>query len=101
MSDIKEINEDQFKESIKKGTVLVKIGAEWCTPCKTQHGILEKVASKNDKVNIFELDADKSFHLCRELSIRSVPILILYKDGKEEKRFTGLTDEKTITDFIK
>ena len=81
--------------------VLVDFNAVWCGPCKMLKPILDKVAAKDkDKVIILPIDVDQNPALSDAMHIRSIPLVILYKNGKEVWRTLGLTDEKTIREAI-
>lgn len=84
MSDFNEIIKD------KKPT-LVDFFATWCGPCKVQGPILEQVKNKlGDKVNILKIDVDKNQELSAVYNVRSVPTLILFKDGEAVWRAAGV-----------
>lgn len=90
---------DQYLQRIKtsKKLVLVDFNAVWCGPCKMLKPIVTKVVRKNsDKVELFDVDVDANNAVASAMNARSIPLLILYKDGKEVWRNLGLTDENTI-----
>ncbi len=84
MSDFtKLINEDK--------PTLVDFFATWCGPCKMQAPILEQVKQKlGDKVNILKVDIDQNQQLAAEYNVRSVPTLIMFKNGMAVWRAVGV-----------
>jgi len=71
---------------LAKGKVLVDFWAEWCGPCKALEPTLEEISHSIDLVKI---NADDNSGLTAEYSIRAIPTLILFENGKEVKRITG------------
>ena len=81
--------------------VLVDFNAVWCGPCKTLKPIVQKVVKKNSaKVELFDIDVDKNATVANTMNVRSIPLLILYKQGKEVWRNLGLVEESLITQKI-
>jgi thioredoxin 1 len=82
--------------------VLVDFNAVWCGPCKLLKPIVNKVIKQNpDKVQLLEIDVDKNPNVANTMNVTGIPLLILYKDGKELWRNLGLTDEETILEKVK
>ena len=81
-----------FNDIIKDSKpTLVDFFATWCGPCKLQGPILEEVKNKlGDSVNILKVDVDQNQELSQQYGIRSVPTLILFKDGEAVWRGYGL-----------
>ena len=95
MSDkVKELTVDNFNDTIASGTVLVDFWAPWCGPCKMQTPILEKVAEAVEgKAVIAKVNVDEAPSLAAQFGVRSIPTLILFKDGQKVKDFIGVKQE--------
>lgn len=82
--------------------VLVDFNAVWCGPCKILKPIVHKVVKKNEAlVQFFDIDVDKNPDVANAMHVQAIPLLILYKNGKEVWRQMGLIDEETIQEKIK
>lgn len=77
-----------------------KFEATWCGPCKALKPIFENVASKYNDVNFSCVDVDEQFELAAKYSVRSVPTVIIEKDGKEVQRFSGVLSELSYINAI-
>lgn len=96
MIQLNDSNYDAFVSD--QQILLVEFGAEWCGPCKMILPVLQKLSSQRQDVKVCKVDIDESPELSSRHQIRSVPTLILYKNGVEIKRHIGLTNyEKLIT----
>ena len=96
-------NMSKFSELLKTPEpVLVDFSAEWCGPCKQLKPILEQLKSKiGDSAKIIKIDVDKNKSLSVQFQIRSVPTLILFKDGKSVWRKSGVVPANTLEGIIK
>ncbi|MES2621718.1 MAG: thioredoxin domain-containing protein [Bacteroidota bacterium] len=93
------LNFDDYLNHIKASDklVLVDFNAVWCGPCKILKPIVQKYAKKNSaQVDLFEIDVDKNPEVANTMNIRSIPLLLLYRDGKEVWRNKGLIDENEL-----
>lgn len=93
----------KFEELLKSTEpVLVDFSAEWCGPCKQLKPILEQLKAKiGESAKIIKIDIDKNRSLADKFQIRSVPTLILFKDGKSVWRKSGVIQANILEGVIK
>lgn len=98
---IKSVNEAEFNQEVKDGTVLVDFFADWCGPCRMMTPILEKVAEEmQGKVSVIKIDIDQAQQIASQFQVTSIPTLVLLKKGSETGRLVGLRDAGAIKEFI-
>jgi thioredoxin 1 len=80
---------------------LVDFYATWCGPCQMLTPILEGVSTEvGDNAKVLKIDIEKNMETANQYGVRSVPTLILFKEGKEVWRQTGLTQKNVLVETI-
>ena len=76
------LTKDNFKDAIEKGgIVFIDWWAEWCGPCKAFAPVYERVAEENPDITFAKIDTDKEQELAAAFGIRSIPTLMIFRDG--------------------
>lgn len=94
------ITEEDFKDKISEGKVLVDCFATWCGPCKMLGPIIEEVANELTNCKIYKLDVDNAPDISKEYGIMSIPTLLLFEDGKLVKQNIGFISKEDLIKFI-
>jgi thioredoxin 1 len=103
MSHPTPITDDQFEaEVINSSTpVLVDFWAEWCGPCKAIAPTLEELAGDFDgRLKVVKVDVDENRQSATQYGIRSIPSLLIFKDGAEVDRIIGALPKQQLADKI-
>ena len=81
--------------------VLLDFWAEWCGPCKMIAPLLDEVADKyEDKLDVVKLNVDENPNVAQKFGIRSIPTLILFKDGAVEAQLMGAMPMRQLEEFL-
>ena len=93
-------NNDEFNQQVLQATVptLVDLWASWCAPCRAQMPIVEQLAENaGDKARVVKVNVDEAGDIAEKLGVSSIPTLIVFKNGKEVKRFVGVQSAKDLS----
>lgn len=78
------------------GTALVDFHADWCAPCRAQGPVVDALAAESLDALVAKVDVEAEPTLAQLFDIRALPTLILFRNGKIAKRFTGLTSRDAL-----
>jgi len=93
------ITDENFASEVINSTepVLIDFWATWCGPCKMIAPIVEELAGEfNGKVKIGKLDVDNNQQTSIEYGVRSIPTLLIFKDGKVRDTIIGAVPKSNI-----
>ena len=81
--------------------VLLDFWAEWCGPCKMIAPLLDEIAvSHADKLAIVKVNVDENPNTAQKFGIRSIPTLILFKDGAVQAQKMGAMPKSQLEEFL-
>ncbi len=104
MSNITELNEENFKEKVVESNKLtvVDFWATWCGPCRKLGPVLDEIADEMpEEINIYKVNADENMKIAKEYSVSGLPSLLIFKDGQPVERLVGLMPKTNIINNIK
>ncbi len=101
MGKVLSLNNSNFKGEVieSKGLVLVDFWADWCGPCKMLAPILEEL-SEETEAKICKVNVDESGDLAGDYGIRSIPTMIIFKDGVKVDQIVGLRQKSELLEKL-
>jgi len=100
---IKHADDSNFESVVLKGDkpVLVDFWAPWCGPCRAIGPILEELAGDyRDRVNVVKVNVDDNPRTAGQYGVRSIPTLLMIRDGKVKDTAIGMGSKKQLADLI-
>jgi thioredoxin 1 len=97
------VSDDTFEAKVLQASrpVLVDFWAEWCGPCKAIAPILDQIAIDfQDRIDIAKVDVEGSQSTAMKYGIRSIPTLMLFRDGREVARQAGAMDAASLRRWL-
>lgn len=97
------LDETTYQQALANdGLVAVRLWANWCMPCRMMAPIYQEVAEKmaHDTVVFGEVDIDQYPSIAAQLGVRSIPTVVLFKNGQEVTRSAGLMPAPQLTDMV-
>ena len=98
-----ELNDSTFEEKVLKSDkpVLVDFWAEWCGPCRMVGPIIDELSKEFEgKAVVGKIDVDSNQELAVQYGVRSIPTLIIFKNGEVASTQIGAISKQQLEDFI-
>lgn len=99
-----EIKDSDFEQEVTNSPepVLIDFWAEWCGPCKMLSPVIDQLSEEmKNKVKIVKMNIDENPETPSSLGVRSIPTLMLFKDGKQISSKVGSHPKNKLEEWIK
>lgn len=97
------LSSENFEKEVlnSEKPVLVDFYADWCGPCKMMAPIVEELAKDlEEKAKVGKINVDENSDIAVEYNVMSIPTLIIFKNGKEEKRLVGVRSKEELLNLF-
>lgn len=96
------ITGDNFEKEVLQSSepVLVDFFADWCGPCQMLAPIIEDISDSDIGVKVGKVNVDEQMQLAMQFGVSSIPLLVLFKNGKPAAKMLGFHDKDDILEMI-
>lgn len=100
MSEIIYANDQNLKELISEGKVLVDFYADWCSPCRMLGPVLEQLAEENSDIKIIKVNVEDNPVMTEEFGISGIPAMKTFVDGELQEEFSGFRPKPALQEIL-
>lgn len=101
MSQVLELNHQNFEKEVGTSVTLVDFWAPWCGPCQMMLPNLAEFAEKSEGVKVAKVNVDQNMDLEQKFRIMGIPTLIVFKDGQIMAQTSGVHSASQLTELTK
>ncbi|MCH8261684.1 MAG: thioredoxin [Proteobacteria bacterium] len=97
------VTENTFEQDViyNSNPVLVDFWADWCAPCHMIAPVLEEISDEyHDRLRVAKLNVDENPAIQERFGIRSIPTLMLFKDGELKEKVVGVQSKSQLNSLI-
>jgi thioredoxin 1 len=94
------VTDATYENFTENGFALVDFWAPWCRPCLALGPIIEELSGEYSDVKIGKIDVDENPETSQQLGIRSIPTIIIYKDGEIVEKHVGGASKTQLKSLI-
>lgn len=96
-----QLTDNNYKSVIQSGIVLVRFTAEWCGPCKMMIPVFQELSSEYEgRITVAEVDIEVSPDVTRNMGIKNIPSIFIYKNGVIVDRQLGAVPKSFLREKI-
>ena len=98
---LQHLKTEEFDAAVEAAPLaMVDFWAEWCGPCRMLGPVIEELAEERTDVRVGKVNVDEEPDLASRFSVMSIPTVIVFKNGAEERRSVGLVPKQTLLDLL-
>lgn len=98
---VKEIKEEEFKDAISTGKVVVDCYAPWCGPCRMLSPIMDELSEEIKDYSFYKLNVDDAEETSRSYGIMSIPALLIIENGELKQKLVGFKSKEELKNILK
>ena len=96
-----ELTNENFEATVNNGVSLVDFWAPWCGPCRMIAPVIDELAEEYEgKANICKINTDEQQDLAMKFGVRSIPTILIMKDGEVKETMVGAASKQAFSDKI-
>ena len=95
------LSKEELEEKILSGfTGGVDFFTDWCSPCKAMSPVIDSINAMYESERIYKINLEEEKDLGKKFEVRSIPTIIIFKNGEETNRFIGITQKNKIIEAL-